>query len=88
MVNYKIHPLAHVQTKMIGGLTISDYAMMGACSVFTKDVSPHVLVYGNPAKQYGYVCECGTILNNLICPSCNTQYDVVDNMLKKNSAGI
>lgn len=73
---------------IIGGLTIGAYAMIGAGSVVTKDVSPHALVYGNPAKQYGYVCECGAKLNNLSCSCCNMQYQVLGNMLKKNTVGI
>jgi UDP-2-acetamido-3-amino-2,3-dideoxy-glucuronate N-acetyltransferase len=82
------HASIGANATIIGGLAIGAYAMIGAGSVVTKDVLPHALVYGNPAKQYGYVCECGTKLNNLICPSCNTQYEVVDSMLKKNLVGI
>jgi len=33
--------------------------MIGSGSVVTKDVPPHALVYGNPAKIRGYVCKCG-----------------------------
>jgi len=38
---------------------IGEYAMIGAGSVVTKDVPPHRLVYGNPARIRGWVCTCG-----------------------------
>ncbi len=44
---------------IICGITIGNFAMVGAGSVVTKDVPAHVLVYGNPAKISGFVCECG-----------------------------
>lgn len=41
------------------GITIGEYAMVGAGSVVTKDVEPYALVIGNPARQIGWVCMCG-----------------------------
>jgi len=41
------------------GVTIDEYAMIGAGSVVTKDVPPHALAYGNPARIRGFVCRCG-----------------------------
>jgi len=41
------------------GVTINEYAMIGAGSVVTKDVPPHALVHGNPARIRGFVCRCG-----------------------------
>lgn len=41
------------------GITIGEYAMTGIASVITRDVKPYALVYGNPAKQHGWVDECG-----------------------------
>ncbi len=35
---------------ILGGITISDYAMVGAGSVVTKDILPYTVVIGNPAK--------------------------------------
>lgn len=37
------------------GITIGEGAMIGAGSVVTKDVPPHALVLGNPAKIIRYV---------------------------------
>jgi UDP-2-acetamido-3-amino-2,3-dideoxy-glucuronate N-acetyltransferase len=50
---------------IICGVTIGEYALIGAGSVVTRDVPPHALVYGNPARVRGsvgedeisYVCE-------------------------------
>jgi UDP-2-acetamido-3-amino-2,3-dideoxy-glucuronate N-acetyltransferase len=43
---------------IVCGVTIGEFALIGAGSVVTKDVPPHALVYGNPAHQHGYVCRC------------------------------
>lgn len=41
------------------GITIGKYAMVGIGSVITKNVPDYALVYGNPAKQHGWVDEKG-----------------------------
>ena len=46
---------------ILAGITIGQYALIGAGSVVTKDVKDHELVYGNPAKHKGWVCKCGKI---------------------------
>ncbi|MEM4406760.1 MAG: Gfo/Idh/MocA family oxidoreductase [Candidatus Methanomethylicaceae archaeon] len=60
---------------IVCGVTIGRYAFVGAGAVVTKDVPDHALVVGNPARQIGWVCECGERLNdNLQCPVCNKKY--------------
>ena len=44
---------------IVCGVTIGEYAMVAAGSVVTKDVPPHGLVAGNPARLIGFVCYCG-----------------------------
>lgn len=44
---------------IVCGVTIGEYAMIGAGSVVTKDVPPYGLVVGNPAGLKGYVDEGG-----------------------------
>lgn len=41
------------------GVVIGEYALVGMGAVVTKDVEPHALVYGNPAKRRGWACFCG-----------------------------
>ena len=47
---------------IVAGTTIGKCAMVGAGSVVTKDVPDHGLVFGNPARLKGFVCECGSKL--------------------------
>jgi len=51
---------------IVCGVTIGEYAMIGAGSVVTRDVPPFGLVYGNPAKLKGFVCYCGKKLENVV----------------------
>lgn len=56
---------------IIGGITIGEYAMIGAGSVVTKDVGAQELWYGNPARHRDYVCKCGKKCDeSLICDEC------------------
>ncbi|GAP39394.1 acyltransferase [Flexilinea flocculi] len=51
--------------------TLGEYCMVGAGSVVTSDVKPYTLVVGNPAREIGKVCRCGTrVYNHLVCPKC------------------
>ena len=57
------------------GITIGEYATIGAGSTVTKDVPPHALFVGNPARQIGWVCKCGFKLDeNGKCTNCGEQY--------------
>lgn len=48
---------------IITGITLGEYCFIGAGSVVTKNIPNYALVYGNPAKQRGWVCICGLKLN-------------------------
>jgi len=41
------------------GITVGEWAMVGAGSVVTADVPDFALVFGNPARIHGFVCACG-----------------------------
>ena len=54
---------------------IGAWAIIGAGAVVTKDVPSHALMLGVPAKQYGWVCECGqTLPKALLCEFCGRRY--------------
>ena len=55
-----------VNVTILSHLTIGEGALIGAGSVVTKDIAPHMLAYGNPAREMKSVEE-------LPCP-----FDLVD----------
>ena len=66
---------------IVCGVTIGEYAFIGAGSVVTKDVPAYSLHVGNPAKHGGWMCECGEKLDaapaerkEIGCPSCGRTY--------------
>lgn len=73
---------------VVCGHTIGSYAMVGAGSVVTKDLSDYELVTGNPAKRIGYVCQCGCRLEtednvHFRCTSCSKKYELNERMEEK-----
>ncbi len=44
---------------IVCGITIGQWAMIGAGGLVTRDVPDYGLVIGAPAKLVGYVCKCG-----------------------------
>jgi len=60
---------------IVCGHTIGEYAMVGAGAVVTKDVEPHALVLGNPARRAGWVSRSGERLGaDLVCPRTGERY--------------
>ena len=49
---------------IVCGVTIGEYALVGAGSVVTKDVPPYTLVYGVPAEIHGKVDSDGNIVES------------------------
>lgn len=64
---------------VVCGITIHEYAFVGAGAVVTKDVPPYNMVYGNPARFKGLVCRCSNSIppNNSLyhCP-CGLKYKI------------
>jgi len=60
------------------GNTVGRYAMIGAGAVVTKSVADYALVVGNPARQVGWMCQCGVRLPNegfeVACSACAVVY--------------
>lgn len=62
---------------IVCGHTIGEYATIAAGAVVTKDVEPHALMVGVPARRIGWVCECGQVLDgNLVCPDCKRKFSM------------
>jgi UDP-2-acetamido-3-amino-2,3-dideoxy-glucuronate N-acetyltransferase len=64
---------------VLPGVTVGEFALVGAGAVVTRDVPAQGLVYGNPARLHGYVCRCGRTLNELEngywkCEACNESF--------------
>lgn len=65
---------------VVCGHTIGKWAMVAAGAVVTTDVPDYALFAGVPARQIGWVCECGGRLEvNLACRSCGRQYELMGN---------
>ena len=50
-------------TVVLPGVTIGEFAMVGAGAVVSHDIPDHGLAYGNPARLHGYACRCGRALS-------------------------
>lgn len=48
---------------ILPGITVGEYAFVGAGSVVTSDIPAYALYYGNPATHQGYMTEDGVILD-------------------------
>lgn len=72
------------------GISIGEYAFIGAGAVVTKSVLPYALVYGNPARQHGWMSEYGHKLifneqGTATCPESGQTYQIIQNRIIKSS---
>jgi UDP-2-acetamido-3-amino-2,3-dideoxy-glucuronate N-acetyltransferase len=71
---------------IVCGNTIGRWAMIASGAVVTKDVPDYALMAGVPAKQMGWVCECGKVLKSeLKCNECGREYILNGEELKEKS---
>ncbi|MBN1666148.1 MAG: N-acetyltransferase [Anaerolineales bacterium] len=67
---------------VVCGITLGRYCFIGAGSVVTRDVPDYALVYGNPGRIQGWMCQCGIRLNfkttddfeSATCEACGDRY--------------
>lgn len=76
---------------IVCGNTIGRYAFVGSGSVVTCDVPDFALVFGNPARQRGWMCQCGIRLdfvdNKATCGACGWTYVLEDGRCRETSTG-
>ena len=60
---------------VVCGHTVGKSALIAAGAVVTKDVKPYALMAGVPARQIGWVCECGKRLNSTLKCDCGRTYE-------------
>ena len=72
------------------GVTLGEYAFVGAGAVINKDVKPYALMVGVPAKQIGWMSEYGEQLDlpikgegSIICEHTGDQYQLKNDQLVK-----
>jgi len=81
---------------IICGVTLGRYCFVGAGTVVTRSVPDYGLVYGNPGRIQGWMCQCGIhlkfktqdIQTQTVCLSCGEKYmkkgQVVSSLGKEN----
>lgn len=68
---------------VVCGVTLGQYAFIGAGAVVTRDVPDYALIYGNPARIQGWMCQCGIRLafaqngeaETATCSRCGDRYE-------------
>lgn len=63
---------------LLCGITVGHHAFVGAGSVLIRDVAPHAVVVGNPARRIGWMCECVHQLDDSLRCECGRAYRLVD----------
>lgn len=75
---------------IVCGVTIGEYAFVGAGALINKDVKPYALMVGVPAKQIGWMSEYGEQLDlplqgnaEVVCQFTGTKYVLSGTNLSK-----
>jgi UDP-2-acetamido-3-amino-2,3-dideoxy-glucuronate N-acetyltransferase len=75
---------------IVCGNTIGKHAFIAAGAVVSKDVPDYALMVGVPARQAGWVCECGEKLpefsKKTSCPRCGLEYALQGRLLVPKTA--
>lgn len=73
---------------IVCGITIGEFAFIGAGAVVLKDILPYALVVGNPSRQIGWISEYGHRLNFnelgfAFCSESKEEYQLKANRVQK-----
>ncbi len=60
---------------IVCGITIGRYAFIGAGAVVIRDVPDYAMVVGNPGRQIGFMCECGSKLPESLVCACGNRFE-------------
>lgn len=80
----KIGATVGANATIVCGNTLGKWSMIAAGAVVTKDVPDYALMAGAPAKQIGWVCECGEKLHkDFQCKKCGRIYVLQNGVLEE-----
>jgi UDP-2-acetamido-3-amino-2,3-dideoxy-glucuronate N-acetyltransferase len=77
---------------IVCGVTLGEYAFVGAGAVVTKDVAPYAMMAGVPARRIGWMCQCGEKLPAIksaatACEVCGSRYRESDGGIERELRG-
>ena len=72
---------------IICGVTLGEYAFIGAGAVVNRDVPAYALMVGVPARRAGWMCQCGERLTleagRAVCKACGASYEEAGGELRQ-----
>ncbi len=67
---------------IVCGVTLGSWCFVAAGAVVSRDVPPHAMVAGNPARPIGWACRCGRRLPQSLVCDCGLAYEEVPGTIR------